>query len=392
MFEPDPKRRLRVGLFSASMIALFGLAILMIGGKQGLFVKKVSYHTRFLDVGGLTPGAPVWLNGVVVGQVDDVRLPGDPSMREIVVDFNVERRVAQRIRLDSRARIRTLGLLGDRYLDVSSGSPAAVLLEDGDEVASEEPRDVAEMLSQGGDVVTNVRAISASLRRILERIERGEGVLGELITDPESGRKALERFTSVLEQTDLLLADLRAGKGALGRLVADPEVERRLVDDIVGFVAAGRKVSEVLVRDLERDDSVVAGLLRDPEGRARVDRLLDDLAVAAAGAARVSRELTEGDGTLARLLADGAYAGDFLGDLAELTRALRSIAEKLDRGEGTAGLALNDAALWQDLEDVVRGVKESKLLGWLIRNRREAGVEAREKGAVPPAGAAGEGR
>ena len=122
MFESDPRRKLRVGLFSAVMIALSCVAILMIGGKQGLFVKKVSYHTRFQDVGGLTPGAPVWLNGVVVGQVDDVRLPADPSMREIVVEFNVEKRVARRIRLDSRARIRTLGLLGDRYLEVSSGS------------------------------------------------------------------------------------------------------------------------------------------------------------------------------------------------------------------------------------------------------------------------------
>lgn len=393
MFESDPRRKLRVGLFSAVMITLLCVAILMIGGKQGLFVKKVSYHTRFQDVGGLTPGAPVWLNGVVVGQVDDVRLPADPAMREIVVDFNVEKRVARRIRLDSRARIRTLGLLGDRYLDVSSGSPGAELLQDGDEVASEEPRDVAEMLSQGGDVVTNVRAISASLRRILERIESGEGVLGELITDPETGRKALEKFTSVLDQTDLLLADLRAGKGALGRLIVDPELERQLVDDIAGFASAGRRASEALARDLARDDSVVASLLRDPQGRERIDRVLDDVAAAAAGAAQVSRQLNEGDGTLSRLLADGAYAGDFLGDLAALTRSLRSIAEKLDNGHGTAGQALNDPTLWRDLEDVVRGVRESKVLGWLIRNRREAGAEVREEEAgMAGRGSAADGR
>ena len=392
MFEADPRRRLRVGLFTVLLLGLMAVAILMIGRKQGLFVKKVHYHARFVDVGGLTPGAPVWLNGVVVGQVDAVSLPGDPARREIDVDFNVDARVARRIRADSTVRIRTLGLLGDRYLEVSSGDPGKPRLEEHAEVTSEEPHDVAQVLSQGGDVVVNVRAISASLRHILERIERGEGVLGELTTNPESGRKAIERLTAVLDQADALLKDVRAGHGALGRLIADPTLEQQLVDDVAGFAHSGRQVAEALARDLQRDDSVVAALLRDPAGRERVTKTLDGLGEASAAAAEASRQLAEGKGTLGRLMNDQQFADTFLADLAALTASLKSIATKLDDGKGSAGLALNDPQLFRDLEDVVRGVKRSKMLGWLIRNRRAAGEEDRQAEGKTPPGAGDEGK
>jgi phospholipid/cholesterol/gamma-HCH transport system substrate-binding protein len=384
MFDADPRRRLRVGLFTVLLLGLLAVAILLIGRKQGLFVKKVVYHTRFLDVGGLTPGAPVWLNGVVVGQVEDVALPSDPARREIDVEFSVHERVARRIRSDSVVRIRTLGLLGDRYLEISSGNPSMPRLPEGSAVPSEEPQSVAQVLSQGGDVVTNVLSISASLRRILDRVERGEGVLGELTVNPESGQHAIERLTAVLGQVEALLKEIRAGHGLLGRLVSDPKLEQQLVDDVAGFAHAGRQVAEELAADLKRDDSVVAELLRDPNGRERVAKTLDGLTEAAAAAAEASRQLAEGRGTLGRLMNDKQFADRFLGDLAALTASLRSVAAKLDAGKGTAGRAINDPQLWQDLEDVAHGVKRSRVLSWLIRNRRAAGAAERSAAAPTP--------
>jgi phospholipid/cholesterol/gamma-HCH transport system substrate-binding protein len=387
MLESDPRRRLRVGLFTAGLLALFGVSVLLIGQKQQLFVRQVTYRARFVHVGGLVAGAPVWLNGVVVGAVDDVALPPDPAQREILVTFRIDAKMARRMRADSKVTIRTLGLLGDRYLEVTSGTPSQPKLKDGSEVQAVQLTDVAAVLSQGGDVVSNVLAISGSLRRILERVEHGEGLIGELTMDPDSGRLTVTRLVSLMEQVDGLLRDVRAGRGALGKLLTDPELERRLVDDIAGMAAAGRRVAEALAADLDRDDSAVAALLRDPQGRARVERVLDGAGAAAESLAAVGRQLNEGDGTLARLLADEQFAGDFLDNLAQLTKTLRTIAEKLDRGDGTAGRMLNDPQLWEDLEHVVRGVNESKVVSWFVRNRREAGekAEAKEEAAAAAA-------
>ena len=223
MLEADRHRRLRVGLFTACLLLAFALVIMLIGKKQGLFQRHVRYEARFEHVGGLVPGASVWLNGVVVGAVEEVELPSDPNQRQITVAFRINARLSERVRADSRVRIRTLGLLGDRYLEVSSGSVSQPLLPPGGVIPSEEPTDVAAVLSRGGDAMTNVQAISSSLRRILDRVEQGQGILGELTVNPESGHQAVARLNSVLEEADGLLRDLRAGKGALGKLIADPQ-------------------------------------------------------------------------------------------------------------------------------------------------------------------------
>ncbi len=376
MIETDARRKLKVGLFTTATIALLALSILVVGKKHGLFVRYQDYSTRFFDVGGLAEGAPVWLDGVVVGSVRQVVLSPDPEDREIVVHFRVESRVAGRLRDDSRVRLRTLGLLGDRYLDLSSGSPDRPVLPPNSFVPSQQPTDVGEVFRQGGDVVTNVLAISASLRRVLDRVDRGEGILGELTTSPESGERIVDRLASVLEQADEVLRDVRDGRGILGRLVVPRAEDEKLFAELLGFVSAGRSVAEALQRDLAREDSLLAALLKDPTSRARLDGALENLARASAVLAAAGEGVREGRGTLGRLLGDEAFADAFLDDLAGLAQAMRRVSEKLDSGHGTAGKLLNDTTLYQDLEHVLRGVKESKALSWLIRNRRAAGEKA----------------
>lgn len=376
MLETDARRKLKVGLFTAATIALLALSILVVGKKHGLFVRYQDYSTRFFDVGGLAEGAPVWLDGVVVGSVRQVVLSPDPEDREIVVHFRVEARVAGRLRDDSRVRLRTLGLLGDRYLDLSSGSPDRPVLPPNSFVPSQQPTDVGEVFRQGGDVVTNVLAISASLRRVLDRVDRGEGILGELTTSPESGERIVDRLASVLEQADEVLRDVRDGRGILGRLVVPRAEDERLFAELLGFVSAGRSVAEALQRDLAREDSLLAALLKDPTSRTRLDEALKNITRASAALAAAGEGVREGRGTLGRLLGDEAFAEAFLDDLAGLAQAMRRVSEKLDRGQGTAGKLLNDPRLYQDLEHVLRGVNESKALSWLIRNRRAAGEKA----------------
>lgn len=386
MLEHDPRRRLKVGLFTGALIVLLGLSILVLGRKQGLFVRHHTYTTRFVHVAGLVDGAPVWLNGVVVGNVEDVRLPEDPAEREIVVTLRVDARVAKRVRADSRVRLRTLGLLGDRYIEVTSGSPAEPVIAPGREIPSETLADLASVLAKGGDAMSNLVAVSASLRKILDRVEGGEGILGGLVTG-RANTNTGEHLASALEQLDVLLTDLRAGKGTLGRLLRDDQLGEKMVADLSGFAGAARALTEALGRDLGRDDTVAAGLLRDPEGRRRLGDALASVGEAAEAIRDVGLELREGQGTLGRLISDKAFAEAFLADLARLTAALASVSEKLDHGPGSAGQLINDPQLVRDLENVVRGVEDSKTLSWLVRNRRAAGerVEARPTPAPTPA-------
>jgi len=134
------QREIRVGLLVLVALGALGGGVLLIGQQNNLFVRKNHYFIRFPTVSGLKPGGPVQLNGVEVGAVERVVLPREPTQAQIDVWINVDRSYAQRLRAPeypvadnapaTKARIQTLGLLGDKYVEIVPGPPTAPPLPD----------------------------------------------------------------------------------------------------------------------------------------------------------------------------------------------------------------------------------------------------------------------
>lgn len=384
------RRNLRVGMLVAAATAVLAVTILTIGERRQLFIRHTRYFTTFSNVLGLKPGAPVNLDGVTVGFVRSIELGTHPSEQRITVWFAINVEYTERIRTDTRASIKTIGLLGDKYLELSGGTPGTARVLEGGMVQGQDPAELTRFLAGGEDLMDNLLGISSSLRVILHRVEAGEGLIGELTQTPDSGAKVVDRITSALIQLEAVLAQVNQGQGVVGRLVADEELADRLLGELDQGVGALRQMAEALRDDLSRTDTAYAGLLRDPEGAKLVGEAVRALHDASEALAVVAGELASGEGTLPRLIQDEEFAADFLDELAELVRSLRSAAQKLDRGEGSAGAFINDPHLYEDLENVVRGVKSSKTLSWLIRNRREAGERVAAEELEEAAAAAGE--
>ena len=176
---------------------------------------------------------------------------------------------------------------------------------------------------------------------------------------------------------------MEGGEGLLGRMVTDDEMAKSLLADVQGASKAVNRVATAMADDYGRDDTVFAALLRDPEGAKLVTETLGAMRDGSQALAAAAEELSTGQGTLPRLMSDREYADGFLDDLHGLVRSLHSAAAKLDSGEGTAGAFINDPQMYEDLENIVRGVKSSKVVSWFIRNRRKKGekVAAEEAGA-----------
>src|SRR5918999_3870930 len=194
-------RTFRVGLVILVAVTVLAIGIFVIGDRNNLFSRKNLYYIDFNSVSGLKPGSPVQLNGVDVGTIKKVDLPENPRTRRIRVWLEVERRYAARIRgpVDasqviagqpgSVARIKTLGLLGDKFIEISSGSPGYPVIPSGGPIPAAQPTNVDALIASGEDVMDNLVQISHSLNKILDRMERGEGILGQLTKDtPESQR------------------------------------------------------------------------------------------------------------------------------------------------------------------------------------------------------------
>src|SRR5438552_16621273 len=155
--------KFRVGLFVLVALAAFLGMVYALGARARLFEARYTIHADFTEVGGLTDGATVRLAGVQIGRVTGVHLPGQPGGK-VRIDMSIARQFADRVRKNSVARIDTQGLLGDKILEISVGTAEAQPVRPDDVIASRDPTDIGQVLTQGADTEKNVAGLDASLQ------------------------------------------------------------------------------------------------------------------------------------------------------------------------------------------------------------------------------------
>ena len=361
----------RVGLLVLVALGALAAGVFLIGDQNRLFSSKNDYYLTSMNVGGLNEGNPVRLNGVAVGLVEKIELPQDADEKELRIEISIEKRYATRIREDSLARIRTLGLLGDKYIEVTSGSSDAEIIPPGGRIPTQPATNVDKLITSGEDVVDNLVAISHSFRNILSRVDRGEGLVGELTSEDEQLSTSLRNALVSIEELANTLED---GDGPLGRLIHDEAMGDRLAASIERFAAVLDKV--------ESGPGLLPAMLDDEALKEETRATLADLREAAASARSFSEQLEEGDGLATKLLTDEEFSQRVSDELESLLRNLNEVSEKLNRGDGTAARLIEDPQIYDAIQDIIVGVDESKILRWLIRNRQKKGIEVRYEETV----------
>lgn len=367
---------LKVGLLVLAALAVLALGIFLIGEETQLFVRKSRYYSEFLNVSGLRAGNPVQLNGVDVGRVEEVILPEDMGESLIRVWMSIDRRYADRVREDSQARIKTLGLLGDKFVEITSGTPTAEVVPSGGEIPAAPATSVDQLIATGEDTMENVVAISSSLRTILQRMERGEGLAGRLTSD--EGDELTDSIVETMKTVERVAHQIERSEGPLGRLINDDQLGEDLAAAVSGL--------EEVVAEARGGEGLVPKLLSDAATAERFDSVLAELEGTAGALRSFVTEVEGSEGLAQKLLTDEAYAAEVSEDLRQLVERLNSVAGKLEGGEGTAGQLINDPAVYEALNDVVVGINESRFLRWLIRNRQQKGIEQRIEEEFGPEG------
>ncbi|HVF60197.1 MAG TPA: MlaD family protein [Thermoanaerobaculia bacterium] len=366
-------RELKVGLLVLAAVAVLALSVFLIGDRNNLFARKNRYYIDFQNVSGVRAGNPVQLNGVDAGTVEEVVLPEDPAKRFIRVWITVESRYADRVRADTRARIKTLGLLGDKFIELTSGSQRLPRVPEGGRIETAAATNVDALLASGEDVMANVVEISASLSTILARMERGEGLLGELTSDSPAGRRLRESMIGTFETVERIADKLETGKGLMPRLLNDPA----LSDQFAGAVDR----LENLIAQAQSGPGLLPGLINDPQTKAEFDQTLATARQVVQDLQEFSTNLQSQEGLLPRLVNDEAYGREMTDELRGFVRSLNEVADKVNRGEGAAAKLINDPQIYDAVNDILIGVDESPLLRWLIRSRQKKGIEKRYEDA-----------
>jgi len=305
---PDNRRlSLVVGAFVLAALAALALAILSLSSQQGVWTDRYRLVAYYDNVGGLIANAPVWLAGTQVGRVGSVvlgaRSSGKPAVKVVL---QVDRSVQDRIRADSVASIGTIGLLGDRYVEVSLGTPDAPPLESGAEIATVNPTNMTAVIDKGAAALDSVASLAANLNQVVADFERDSG-----------GRGLAKSVAAVAD----IVAEIQDGHGLLHSVIYDE------------YEGGG-------VESIDRSLATLEGILD---------------------------EVAEGDGVLHSLIYDELTEQDVVLEALEAGSRLNSILAKIDRGEGTVGLLLNDPTLYEDLKQLVGGAQRSAVVRTLIR-------------------------
>jgi len=180
MDNNTPKFKTRLGFFIAGGLALFVIAIFIIGKQQNLFNPVFKITANFYNVSGLQVGNNIRFSGINVGIVDNIFIINDSTVQ---VDMLIRKNVQEFIKNDSKAAIGSEGIIGDRLVIIAQGSSDAPVIKNGQEISSIEPVEMDAIIEGMNVSVINAEIITNELAEIMLKINSGNGTLGRLLQD-----------------------------------------------------------------------------------------------------------------------------------------------------------------------------------------------------------------
>src|SRR5215470_3754093 len=182
-------RAFRLGIFIVATLLIFAAGVFWIGKKQFLFHRTYRLQAEFQNVAGLNGGAEVRVGGIHEGTVRQIQLPMRPN-EKIRVLMDLEGRTRNVIKKDSIANIRSEGLVGDKFVEISFGSEQSPKVNDGDTIQGQPPLQISDLLNKTNQVldttqgaVANVNDTAKNLSSITTKIDQGQGTIGALINN-----------------------------------------------------------------------------------------------------------------------------------------------------------------------------------------------------------------
>ncbi|HEX8849639.1 MAG TPA: MlaD family protein [Gemmatimonadaceae bacterium] len=300
--------QLKVGSLILIGLVVLGLAIYNLGKAAHLFSSRYKLVAFLPNANGLRAGGSVLVAGQLAGTIQSIDfLPVDAdTTRNLKVVVEVEEDLQEQIREDSKARVRTLGLLGDKVLDITPGTPRTAKLVQGDTLTIAQSLDYEQVIAQASGAVGDLVQLTSDLKQITGGIVRGEGTMGQLVTD----RTLYDQLTGTVTQMNSLLARLQRPNGTFGRMIDDPA----LYDHLVAVMAS----TDSLLIALNNRNGTLGRLLRD-------DSLYTSFVHIAQGGDSLMKMLTSGKGTASKMLTDQQLYDQLNKTLTDLNAILADI-------------------------------------------------------------------
>jgi len=288
---------LRTGLLFVFGIGMFAVLAAIIGKNTSVLTGVKDVYIFVTDVQGLAENNYVAVAGKKVGTVSTMTFTSQNDTPGVVIRLNIKNDFSNLVTKDAEASIKSLGVLGDKFVDISlgGGKPA----ESGDFLKVSENASL--------DQMSNVAMTTlANLNETLEKINKGEGTLGKLI----NSSLLIDQLTQTATNLEITTKRLYNGNGLMAKLISDDKLPNKLetmIDNLNTVSAAlsngegtlGKLMvddtfynnlnnvsskAESLISKLENPDGTLGRLSNDPalynnlnQTVSRLDSLISDL-------------------------------------------------------------------------------------------------------------------
>ncbi|MCS6884505.1 MAG: MlaD family protein [Acidobacteriota bacterium] len=196
------------------------------------FYNPFILKAKFEYADGIKTGAPVYLAGVKVGSVKEIRFLQPPQNRnsreyfEIVFELENEingHPTGEMIRKDAKATLIVSGSLGDRSVDIYPGTAAAAATSSGDYIASDVEVNISMLVDRSHDMRSNFERTLELMRQSEKHYKAGRGTAGKLARTDEFEASV----RSLQQEVELLSKELEESK-SLARFKRDPKNLERI--------------------------------------------------------------------------------------------------------------------------------------------------------------------
>lgn len=268
-------QRIKLGAFVLGGLALFLVAVFFIGSENNIFTRTFNVSAVFKNVEGLKEGDNVWLSGVKIGTVTDVKIM---THGKVIVTLALKNNQHQFVTKDATASVGSDGLVGNKIVVIRPGT-AGPIIDDRDTINTLSPTDTQELINIAKDVGENTRSLTSDLKTIARKVNDGQGIVGELFSDGQIAQdlriavanlKATGGNTArATEELNAIVTELRTGNGLLPMLLNDSGYANTFSEALVNVKKVSANASvvagnlEALASKMNDDDNAIGLLLED---------------------------------------------------------------------------------------------------------------------------------
>lgn len=326
-------RTIKLIIFIALGVAIFGYAIYFIGKKSNLFGNTFTISGVFRDVSGLKIGNNVRFSGINVGTVSEIKLINDTLVQ---VDVAVDIKTQKFIRKNSKMEIGSEGLMGNKVIKIIPGTAGSPTAEEGDLLQTIEAIQIDDIMKELEKSSVNTSKITSNLADITDKINQGEGIFGSLFTDQKFSTNLdnISKNTAELtENFNTITQKINAEEGVLGKLLSDTSISKQFGRSSINLSESIENLNEI-TRKINKGEGIFGKLYTDTSFTKNLDETSNSLNYTAKKAKKIADDMKEitgyirsGKGIVNKLLVDSTFADSIEKTLNNIDKSAKELDE-----------------------------------------------------------------